>query len=207
MYTYMHGVALLSLCVLQVLLERALLVTVHDAGFVHVETVVAISFSHFLSVSLPPSPPSLSVCVCTLCSWIASRNPLHLVPCVTCCGLTLWKTLAQRSPLKKTTATTLSGDAPTITGSVHVYMHVHVHVCVYVYYYTLCVCRSYSVWVGGGMFCFHYCHTTVLGPDVQLVTTIGSIQCVYRCTACMMHVQCMCVVTMYIYTYCTVCFF
>lgn len=50
-------------------------------------------------------------------SWIASKNLRRLARCVTSCGPTLWKTLGQRNPHKRTFATTLCEDVPTITGS------------------------------------------------------------------------------------------
>ena len=102
--------------------------------------------------------------------------------------------------------------------------------CMYMYMY-VCMCTTILCVFVGAIVCgwVEACFVfTIVIPqswdnkaDVQLVTTIGCIQCVYRCTACMynhvmymyictayvMHVQCMCVVTMYIYTYCTVYFF
>ena len=50
-------------------------------------------------------------------SWIGSRNLLHLDLCVIFSGQILLKILELRNLLKRTIATTLSGDAPTITGS------------------------------------------------------------------------------------------
>ena len=75
------------------------------------------------SPSHPAPPPS----------WTGSVSPLPLAPCATCCGLTPWRTLAQRSLHRKTTATTKSGGAPTITGGCDQHIHLTVNIVCQLY--------------------------------------------------------------------------
>ena len=88
----------------------------------HVRTCTCISHSvcdvHVLAALTETLLNCVVLCVLRcVCSWIGSRSPLHLAPCVTCCGLIPWKTLGQRNPLRRTTATTLFEDVPTTTGT------------------------------------------------------------------------------------------
>ena len=70
-------------------------------------------------VHVTPTPSPLPLPL----SWTGSESPLPLVPCATCCGLTHWRTLGLRSLHRKTTATTKSGDVPTIIGGCVQHIH------------------------------------------------------------------------------------